>query len=43
MTQGGDRAALTKQLKNAFHHYPAIFQTFGKPYKETNISTMHNT
>ena len=30
IAQDGDRAAVTKQLKKAFHRYPNVFQKFGK-------------
>ena len=43
VTQDGNRATLTKQLKEAFHSYPTVFQKFGKTHEELNISIMKNT
>ena len=38
MTQGGNRARLTKQLKKLFHRYLAVFQKIDKIHEEINIS-----
>ena len=43
IAQDGNRATLTKQLKKVFHHYPTVFQKFGKTHEEINISIMKNT
>ena len=38
--QGWNRAALTKQLKKAFHRYPNVFQKSDKTHEEINTSIM---
>ena len=43
IAQGGNRATLTKQLKNVFHRYPTVFQNFGKTQLEIDTSIMKNT
>ena len=40
IVQDGTTAALTKQLKTAFHRYPHVFQKFGKTHEEINTSIM---
>ena len=42
IVRDGNRATLTKQLKTAFHHYPNVFQKFGKTHEKINISIMKN-
>ena len=37
IASGGNRAALTKQLRKTFLHYQNIFQKFGITHKEINI------
>ena len=37
IASGGDRAALTKQLKRNFLRYQNIFQNFGITHEEINI------
>ena len=40
IASGGNRAALTKQLRKTFLHYQNIFQKFGITHKEINIRIM---
>ena len=42
VVQGKNRATLNKERKKVFHHYPTIFQKFGKPLKEIYISIMES-
>ena len=43
ITQGGNRAVLTKQLKKASHRYSTVFQKFRKTHEEMNTRIMKNT
>ena len=43
ITQCGNRATLTKQLKKLFHRYPTVFQIFSKTDQEINSSIMKNS
>ena len=42
IAQGGNRAALPKQLKKTFHRYPNVFQKSGITDEKENISIMKN-
>ena len=42
IAQGGNRAALPKQLKKNFHRYPNFFQKSGKTDEKININIMKN-
>ena len=42
IAQGGNRAALPKQLKENFHRYPNGFQKSGITDEKINISIMKN-
>ena len=42
IAQGGNRAALPKQLKKTFHCYPNVFQKSGINDEKENISIMKN-
>ena len=42
IAQGGNRAALPKQLKKNFHRYPNVFQKSGKTDEKININIMKN-
>ena len=42
IAQGGNRAALPKQLKKTFHCYPNVFQKSGMNDEKENISIMKN-
>ena len=40
--KGGNKAALTKELKTSFQRCPNIIQKFGKIHKKVNISIVKN-
>ena len=42
IAQGGNRAALPKQLKKTFHRYPNVFQKSSVTDEKENISIMKN-
>ena len=43
ITQGGNRATLTKQHKKTSHRYSTVFQIFRKTHEEINTRIMKNT